>query len=501
MPWYRSKLILLVASLAVPPLGLVLLWMRSGTRVSAKLFGTVLIAGITLAHLFLLWGLRVEMGGSGVEPIFTFTTPERRDARVEESRAAMQNASAQNASAPAVAASNTAEGQAINSASTYWSDFRGPGRVGHYQEMPILTSWPKAGLPRLWKQPVGGGYASVVVAQGLAFTIEQRRDQEVAAAYEVLTGREKWTNSWKAQFRESMGGDGPRATPAWDDGRLYTLGAEGELRCLDASSGKMVWRKNILEENDASNITWGMSNAPLVVDGKVIVLPGGKNGKSVVAYDKLTGSKVWSVLDDMQSYTSPMVVTLGGKRHVLVVSALRALGLSSEDGKLLWEYPWVTEYDINSAQPIVVGSNRFFISAGYGHGAAVAELTAKGDGFEVKTVWSNNRMKNRFNSPVLFEGNVYGLDEGILGCVDVATGALKWKGGRYGYGQLLLSDGHLVVLTERGEMALVKATPSKHEEVASFSAIEGKTWNHPAISGGLLLVRNAEEMACFRIAR
>ena len=269
MPWYRSLLILLVTSLAIPPLGLVLLWMRTGTRLIAKLAGTLLIAAVTLAHLFLLWGLRIEMAGSGIRPLFTFTTPDRRDARVEENRAAMRHSPPPD-STPAAAAP---AGSPLNSDSTYWSDFRGPGRVGVYQEMPILTAWPSAGLPRLWKQPVGGGYASLVVAQGLAFTIEQRRDQEVVAAYDLLTGREKWTSSWKAQFRESMGGDGPRATPVWDDTRLYALGAEGELRCLDASTGTTLWRKNILEDNDAANLTWGMSNAPLVVDGKLIVLP------------------------------------------------------------------------------------------------------------------------------------------------------------------------------------------------------------------------------------
>jgi outer membrane protein assembly factor BamB len=195
-----------------------------------------------------------------------------------------------------------------------------------------------------------------------------------------------------------------------------------------------------------------------------------------------------------------MLVTLAGRRQILAVSARRAMGLAVEDGALLWDYPWTTEYDVNAAQPIILGESRFFISAGYGHGAAVVEIAPAGPRFEARTVWQNNRMKNKFSSSVLHEGHIYGLDEAILACIDAATGELKWKGGRYGYGQLLLAGGHLVVLTESGDVALVKAAPERHQELAKFSALDGKTWNNPAIAGGLLLVRNTTEMACFRIA-
>ncbi len=367
--------------------------------------------------------------------------------------------------------------------------------------MDILTTWPAQGLPQLWKQPVGGGYASFVAAGGRAFTIEQRRGQEVVAAYDLETGRELWTNSWDADFRESMGGDGPRATPTWHEGRLYALGALGELRCLDARTGKLVWNRNILSDAQAGNLQWGMSAAPLIVDDKVVVLPGGRSGKSVIAYNKDTGSPVWQALNDKQAYVSPMLVTLAGQRQILMVSAQRVAGLAPEDGKLLWDSPWVTSYDVNSAQPLVVGENRVFVSAGYGHGAAVVEVARSGDSFTAKLVWQNVNMKNKFNSSVYYQGHVYGLDEAILSCVNAETGERKWKGGRYGYGQLLLASGHLIVLTESGEVILVKATPESHVEVSRFSAIEGRTWNHPALANGRLLVRNTTEMACFRIAK
>jgi len=338
-----------------------------------------------------------------------------------------------------------------------------------------------------------------VVADGHAFTIEQRRQQEVVTAYNVVSGRELWAHGWDASFREALGGDGPRACPTWHDGRVYALGAAGELRSLDAETGKRIWSRNILSDNGAQNLQWGMAAAPLVVDGKVIVLPGGSAGKSVVAYDERTGEPLWKVLGNVQAYTSPMLVTLAGKRQILVVSARRILGLNVEDGSLIWEYPWVTGMDISVAQPIVIGENRVFISASYGHGAAVIEVAPADKGFRAQQVWANGRIKNKFSTSVLYEGYLYGLDEAILACIDAARGELKWKGGRYGYGQVLLASGHLVLTTEEGDVVLVKATPERHEELARFTAISGKTWNVPAISDGYLLVRNAQEMAGFRI--
>ena len=227
------------------------------------------------------------------------------------------------------------------------------------------------------------------------------------------------------------------------------------------------------------------------------MLPGGANGNSVVAYDRAKGTRVWSAQDDQQAYSSPMLVTLAGVRQILVFSASRLMGLTPDAGRMLWEYPWKTQFDINASQPLVVGDNRVFLSTGYGTGAAVIELTAAGDRVTPREIWRNIRMKNQFTSSVLHEGHVYGLDEAILACLDVATGDLKWKGGRYGYGQVLLASGHLIVLTEDGNMALVRATPERHEEKMRFPVLEGKTWNHPAMSEGYLLVRNLAEMAAF----
>ena len=477
---------------------------------------------VLAAVLYQFFGLRISLDGGG-SPRLTFVVDadtqaeviarhreaqRREPSDVIEASAPVASAgpgvqspaSRDGADAGSTAQPAASRGGARPAGEPYWTDFRGPLRDGHYRERPIQTKWPAQGLRPIWKQPAGGGYASFVIARDRAFTIEQRGQEEVVAAYDLSSGREIWTNRWQAIFQESLGGDGPRATPTWAGGVVFALGATGELRALDESSGRTLWRVNILDDNGGTNLDWGMAASPLVVDDTVVVLPGGPAGRSIVAYDRRTGTRRWSSLSEKQSYASPMLVTLGGVRQILVFAAARLMGVSADRGELLWQYPWRTSFDIHAGQPIVIGGNRVFLSSGYGTGAAVIELTkagAAGAAFGVREVWRNNRMKNQFTSSVLHEGFIYGLDEAILACVDAATGELRWKGGRYGYGQVMLANGHLLVLTEDGDLALVRATPERHEELISFPALSGKTWNHPAMAGGILLIRNLAEMAAY----
>jgi outer membrane protein assembly factor BamB len=383
---------------------------------------------------------------------------------------------------------------------TLWTDFRGPNRDGHYTAGPVRIDWTT--LQPLWKQPIGGGFASFVIAGGHAFTLEQRGQHEVATAYDVMTGRELWTNAWQALLRDSMGGDGPRATPTWHEGRLYVLGGTGELRALDAATGRTLWRTNILADAGADNLDWGIAASPLVVDDTVVVLPGGANGQSVVAYDRESGTRVWGALDDRAAYSSPTLVTLAGIRQILAFTGTRLVGLAPENGKLLWEFPWETGNEVNASQPLVVGTDRVFISTDYGVDGSMLQLAADAGGqLTVRELWRTNRMNNYFTSAVLHDGFIYGLDRSILACIDASTGELKWKGGRYGYGQIIVASGHLIVLTEEGELALVRASPTVHQEITRLPAIKGKTWNHPAMSDGILLIRNVEEMAAFDLRR
>lgn len=505
-----------------------------------KKFAFVLVGAMLLAGgLYQFAGLRVTLDGSGWLPRFVSTVPDydaleadrikqrqslavprNGDTSTEERsvptpaippsldpvaapltpprRTADELERAESAAPTGPARISDRQAQTVSDSRGRWTDFRGPARDGRYPG-PVRTAWPPGGLPVLWKQPIGLGYASFVAAGGRAFTIEQRRGNEVVAAYDIDTGREVWTSAWAGLFVEGMGGDGPRATPTYHDGRVYALGALGELRCLDAATGAVVWRRNILVDASATNLSWGMASAPLIVGRTVVVLPGGTRGRSVAAYDRLTGAPAWTALDDQQAYVSPMLVTLAGQTQIVVVSATRVVGLAPGDGTLLWEYPWATDMGINAAQPLVIGDNRLFVSAGYGQGAAVFEVTHTAGAFATRTVWRNTRMKNKFTSSVLLDGFIYGLDESILTCLDAATGETKWKGGRYGYGQTLLAGSHLIVLTEEGELALVAATPDRHIELARVPALEGKTWNHPIVVDGRLLVRNLREMAAFDI--
>jgi outer membrane protein assembly factor BamB len=504
-PWYRSVAGIVGVSIVLPPLGLALVWLRKQTPLATKLLSTLAVFCLAGGYFF---GYKAWRKSSGNEAVYDAVEQNRAQQRAQESnpQSAVTVAAPQPAASVAAAANGqpapagtTPETAAAHAGRNYWTNFRGPNRDGKYDEMPVLASWPAQGLTPLWKQPIGIGYGSFTVADGRAYTLEQRRRQEVAAAYDINTGRELWVQGWNAEYTDETG-DGPRTTPTWDDGRLYVLGATGELRCLDAKSGQVIWGKNILSDNQATNLQWAMASSPLVVDDKVIVLPGGTSNKSVVAYNKMTGAAVWKSQSDPQAYVSPMLVTLAGRRQILVVSASRVFGLAPEDGALLWSNGWDTSMGINVSQPIIVDKNRFFISSGYGKGAALIEVQGSGKSFTARTIWENINMKNKFNSSVLHQGYVYGLDEGILTCVDVNTGERKWKGGRYGYGQVLVANGNLIIMSDGGELALVRATPDQYSELTRFKAIEGKTWNYPAIAGGRLLVRNASEMAAYNIA-
>ena len=464
-------------------------------RVFFLFVGLAVLAGVLYAA-----GLRiVQYGTGGMGFVFT-KSAEKRAAEIEKhrerQRAQTPPAPVQPApQAPAPSASPTAEKPAAAAVATsvYWTGFRGPDRDGHYRQQPVRTGWGSALTP-LWKQPVGGGYASFVIADGRAFTIEQRGGRELAAAYDLATGRELWTSAWNALFQTQ--GDGPRATPTVHEGRLYALGATGEFRALDAATGRTVWRTNILADAGAGNMDFGMSASPLIVDNTVVVLAGGLNGQSVVAYDRHSGKRVWGALDDRASYSSPMLVTLAGVRQILAFTETRLVGLSPENGKLLWELPW--QMPNQASQPVVAGPDRVFVSAGSGSESAMLRVAAGADGqLAPRELWRTTRMNNNFSSSVLHDGFIYGLDGPILACIDASNGELKWKGGRYGAGQLVLASGHVIVLTEQGELALVRADPKSHQEITRFPAIEGKTWNHPAMSDGILLIRNIEEMAAF----
>ncbi len=449
------------------------------------------------------WALIQEVHFTGdMTPVFHFRwepSQADREAQLEEHRRGQ-------GSLATLGAIETIEDNPLD-----FPEYRGRKRDGIVSGPPLARDW-KAHPPRLlWRQPVGGGYASFAVAGNVAVTIEQRRDQEAVVCYDAQTGKERWVYSYPAFFKETMGGPGPRATPTIAGGDVFSLGATGWLVCLDLKTGGDKWKINILKDND--NIYWGMSGSPLVYDQLVVVTPGVQResaaGRGVIAYDRATGYPVWSAGKAKGAYSSPMLATLAGERQLLV---LDAGGLKSYDpsaGKELWHYDWVSYQDINVAQPVVLEGDRVFISSGYEHGCDLVKVSKVAGQWHVEPVWPNHSpnpaLRCKFSSPVLYQGHLYGLDERSrvkLVCVEAETGQQKWSGGQYGHGQLLLAGDLLVILAETGKLALVEANPEQFRELSSFQALRGeKTWNYPALAGGKIFLRNHEETACYDLAQ
>jgi outer membrane protein assembly factor BamB len=376
--------------------------------------------------------------------------------------------------------------------------YRGQRRDGVVKGPPLSRDW-KLHPPRVvWRQPVGGGYAAFAVVGNVAVTIEQRRDREAVVCYDTVTGRERWVYDYAASFRRGEDA-GPRATPTIDSGDVFALGATGRLVCLDAVSGRLKWSKEILQNN--SNLTWGMSGSPLVDDHVVVVNPGvqrsDSGGRAVIAYHRTTGGVVWQAGQTQAGYSSPMLATLAGQSQILLLDGEVLGGYDAATGAQLWQFPWNTQQGINVAQPVVLEGDRVFISSGYGVGCALVQVGTSDSRWTAEPVWETSAMHCKFTSPVAYQGFVYGLDEGILVCVDVQTGKRRWKEGRYGHGQMLRADDLLLIMAESGELVLVEATPQGHHELGRLQALEGKTWNTPILVDGRAYLRNDREMVCY----
>jgi outer membrane protein assembly factor BamB len=382
-----------------------------------------------------------------------------------------------------------------------WPGFRGDHRDGIVAGLRIKTDWASSPPVELWRRAVGPGWSSMAVSNGLLYTQEQRGGFEVAACYEATTGKPVWTHRDEVRFWESNGGAGPRGTPTVQAGRVYALGATGILNALDAGSGAVVWTRNAASDTGAKVPGWGFSGSPLVVGDVVVVAASGR----LAGYDWATGAPRWRGPKGGESYASPQLLTIGGVAQVLLLDGTGLISVAPADGKALWKHAWPGG-GFASLQPALTADGDVLIaSANAGGGIGTRRLAvAQGPGgWTAKEVWTSPGLKPYFNDLVVHDGYAYGFDGGILSCIDLRDGQRKWKGGRYGFGQLvLLSDqGLLLVLSEEGEVALVAAAPGQFTEIARFPAMEGKTWNHPAVAGDILLVRNGREMVAFRLPR
>jgi outer membrane protein assembly factor BamB len=364
----------------------------------------------------------------------------------------------------------------------------------------IATDWAALPPVQLWRRQIGPGWSSFAVHGGLIYTQEQRGDDEVVSCYNEATGKPVWIHRDVARFYESGSGPGPRATPTFSDGRVYAFGATGIVNALNANDGAVVWSRNAASDTGATTPEWGFASSPLVVGDIVIVAASGR----LIAYDLATGNPRWQARAGGGGYSSPHLFTIGGVTQVLLLTGHGATSVAPADGKLLWEYPLPSGMRI--VQPALASDGEILMTlggSGIGGTGLRRMVVAHGPGgWTLQERWTSTGLKPTFNDFVVHNGHAFGFDGSILACIDLKDGERKWKGGRYGGGQLVLLPDQdlLLVLSEEGELALVGATADQFKELARFPAIEGKSWNHPVLVGDRLLVRNSQEMAAFRLS-
>lgn len=377
-----------------------------------------------------------------------------------------------------------------------WPGFRGPERDGIVRGARIKTDWAASPPVELWRRPIGPAWSSFAVRGDLLYTQEQRGADEIVACYQVTTGKPVWKHRDAARFWESNAGAGPRGTPTLSNGRVYTFGGTGILNALDAGTGAVVWSRNAASDTKTKIPGWGFASSPLVVGEVVVVATAG----TLAAYDLATGEPRWFGPDGGGGYSSPHLLTIHSVPQILLLSGTGATSVAPTDGKRLWEHPLPPGPRI--VQPALTADGDVLLHDGEGNGMRRIAVAPGPGGWTVAERWNSFGLNPYFSDFVVHKGHAFGFAGSSLACIDLKDGERKWKGGRYGNGQLVLLPDQdlLLVLTEEGELALVAATPGQFTELARFPAIKGKTWNHPVLVGDVLLVRNGEEMVAFRLS-
>jgi outer membrane protein assembly factor BamB len=388
-----------------------------------------------------------------------------------------------------------------------WPRWRGPQDDGISREAGLLKEWPTDGPRQLWSAKLGGGFSAIVVARDRLFTQTRDMKQEIVLCLDPATGKEIWRYGYDCDYKAfptfTGGGmpasrTGPRATPTVEGDRLYTVGATGVLLCLDVQTGKKIWQQDLLKLSGVDCPKHGFCGCPLLVGDRLFVQTGGPNGKSVTALNKKDGSVIWQALDDPIGPSSPVQAEVGGTPQVIFFTGSAAIGVAAQDGKLLWRYPWKTQFDLNIATPIV-HNGQVFISSNYSTGAALFRLNQTA---EPETIWKSKSMQNHISTSVLFEGHLYGFSEQRLRCVEFETGTIKWDKADLGRGTVLVAGGQLIVLGEKGQLILARASAEGYSEISRCQVFDKNTltWTVPVVSGGRLFVRSEYDLHAYDVS-
>lgn len=387
--------------------------------------------------------------------------------------------------------------------------FLGPDRNAQI-DLAIATNWESDPPTIDWKQAIGEGWSGFAIQGQAAITMEQRDATEWVSAYSLQDGTLLWNYEIEGLHTTVPGGAGPRSTPAIYNDKVYACSAVSHVVCLNLFTGEEVWKHDLLALADTNqaefetSVVWGRSGSPLAFDNLVIVPFGGSpsNATTLLALEVDTGEIVWRGGQGQISYSSPMLATLDGVKQILLISENKLAAYAIADGQVLWEFPWPGNSNANPAvpQPLIVDETHVLLSKGYGEGSMLIQVQQQADQWKPSKVWQNKTvMKAKFSNPVIHDGYVYGLSDGILECVSLQDGQRQWKRGRYRHGQMLLLQDKLLILSEAGELAVVPATPDAYQELASMQVISGVSWNTLALAGDRLLVRNSDEAACVKL--
>jgi len=399
-----------------------------------------------------------------------------------------------------------------------WPQYRGPSGDGITPEKLATAAWPAQGPAVQWKTETTDGFSSFTVSGGKAFTLVQRNiegaNREVCVALNADTGKEAWAYPLGvAKFQgggdsgtpDNKGGDGPRTTPAFKDGKVYVLSSRLLLACLDAGTGKEVWTRDIMKEHNGRNISWENAASP-VIDGNLIFVCGGGEGESLLGIDAGTGKVVWKGENDKMTHATPVVATIHGQRQVIFFTQSGLVSVKPESGAVLWRHPF--KYNVSTAASPIVSGDLVYCSAGYSVGAGLAKIEKDGQGFKATEVWTKkNQLMNHWSTPVVKDGHLYGMfsfkeyGKGPLKCVELATGNEVWSEAGFGPGNVILSGNTLIVLGDAGQLVLAEATPKGYKELARHDVLDGKCWSTPALSGGKIYVRSTKEAVCLDLTK